>query len=140
MSKSLILLPVLLQIFLVIALFFLLAKRKREAVKNNLVDKKAAAINNMAWPKESLLVSNNISNQFELPVLFYITSIISYLTNTADYFSLGLASSFVVFRYIHSYIHVTSNYVPHRFLAFSLSLLTLFVFFLQISFNIIINA
>ena len=58
-------------------------------------------------------------NMFEFPVLFYLLCIFLILKDSVDFWDIGLAWSFVILRYIHSYIRMTSNYVPGRFAAFA---------------------
>ncbi len=51
------------------------------------------------------------SNQFELPVLFYVLTILSIITHHADLVFVVLAWIFVIFRVLQAYVHVTSNNV-----------------------------
>lgn len=72
-------------------------------------------------PDNVLAVSQNYSNLFELPLFFYAACIIAIILNqTAEYFIIH-AWAFVLFRYIHSYIHVTYNHILHRLAAFAIS-------------------
>jgi hypothetical protein len=68
---------------------------------------------------------NNLSNLFETPLHFYLICIILYVTKTTDPTFLLLAWIYVGLRFFHSLIHLTSNYVPMRFLFFLLSIITL---------------
>lgn len=52
--------------------------------------------------------------QFELPVLFYVLTILAYFTHRAGVVFVVLAWIFVVFRYLQAYVHVTSNKVRLR--------------------------
>ncbi len=72
MTNTLILWPVLVQISLTFCMFILLAVRKESAVNDGAVDRVQAALHNDAWPDEVLQVSNNIQNQFQTPVIFYV--------------------------------------------------------------------
>ena len=124
-------LPVLAHVFLVIVLFVFLIVRKSLAVKRGEVDLTKTALNNQAWTPEVLQVSNNIANQFETPVLFYILSIILALLDGFSTYSLVLAWAYVALRYIHCYIHIRSNYVPYRMRVFALSMLVLLLMLIQ---------
>ena len=53
----------------------------------------------------------SFSNQFELPVLFYVLTILAYITHHAGLIFVILAWIFVIFRLLHAYVHVTSNIV-----------------------------
>jgi len=125
MESNVILYPILAHTLLVAAMYIVLAMRKAEAIKAGIVDRKAVALDNRAWPAEVLKVSNNITNNFESPVLFYGVVFTTYLLGAAGSLAVGLSIAYVVLRYIHSYIHIGSNYVPHRLRIFSLSLLVI---------------
>ena len=49
------------------------------------------------------------SNQFEIPVLFYVLTILAYVTHLAGVIFVVLAWIFVIFRLLQAYVHVTSN-------------------------------
>lgn len=71
--------------------------------------------------------SDNFSNLFEVPVLFYVLCILAFTTQMVTPFLLGGAWAFVALRGLHSLIHCTYNQVMHRFVAYLLSTLILFV-------------
>jgi hypothetical protein len=58
-------------------------------------------------------------------MLFYALTFSLILTHSENLIVLIVLSLFVVSRYIHSYIHITSNYVPHRFRVFVIGVLLL---------------
>lgn len=118
MNQEVIFIPVLFQVLLVFAVFVFLGIAKIRAMRAGGVDPKETALNTKAWPENVVKISNNIANQFETPVLFYVLAVIMYLTNSVNGISLGLAFFYVLSRYVHAYIHVTSNYVPYRYKAF----------------------
>lgn len=80
---------------------------------------------------------NNFSNLFETPLHFYLICILLYITKTVDPTFLLLAWIYVGLRVFHSLIHVTSNYLPMRFLAFLLSIGTLLFMWLRWFFAIV---
>jgi len=112
-------------VFLIFFLYIKLGVQKSAAVKAGFVDRSKAALDNRVWPENVLKVSNNIDNQFQIPMLFYALSFTLFLTNAVNLFVLVMMAVFVITRYVHSYIHVTSNYVPHRFKVFTLGTLLL---------------
>ena len=95
MGGNVVLYPILAHILLVAALYIVLAIRKAAAVKAGLVDRKAAALDNHAWPAEVLKVSNNIANNFESPVLFYGVVFTTYLLGAAGVLATGLSIAYV---------------------------------------------
>jgi hypothetical protein len=54
-----------------------------------------------------------------------VSSILIYITDQANVILVGLSWLYVVLRYIHSYIHLTSNVVIRRFQIFTSSFLVL---------------
>lgn len=77
-------------------------------------------------PEYLAAASRNFVNLFEMPVLFYVSSILIYITDQANVVLVGLSWVYVGLRYIHSYIHLTSNIVIRRFRIYVLSCLVLF--------------
>ncbi len=76
-------------------------------------------------PEKLAAYSRHISNLFETPVLFYVISVMAFLTGQSGDLLLGLAWAFVALRFVHSYVHLTSNVVLTRFRIFVLSMLVL---------------
>lgn len=72
-------------------------------------------------PDASLFTSRNFINLFELPVLFYVVTMMYYVTQRVDPLVVYLAWAYVGFRAVHSLIHITSNYLPARAGVFALS-------------------
>ncbi|KXO09210.1 protein of unknown function DUF1123 [Moritella sp. JT01] len=135
-----ILYPLLAHILLVVLLYILLIIRKSKAIKAKAVDFKKTALNNKAWPEDVVQVSNNLDNQFESPLVFYSLCIITVLVGAVNSFAIGLSVAYVVFRYIHAYVHVGTNYVPYRLRAFALSLFVLLLLLIQTSVHIAMAA
>lgn len=119
MNSTQIFLPVLIQVLIPIAGFMLLGIRKSQALKSGNVDMTKTALDNDAWPDDVLKVSNNIRNQFQVPVLFYVLCFVFYAINGVSSIVLYLAWGFVISRIVHAFIHMTSNYVPARFSVFT---------------------
>ncbi len=124
MQATSILWPVVVQILLTLLIFIPLTRRKFQAVKDG-ADVTKTALNNSAWPDNVLKASNNLANQFQLPVLFYVLCLIFFASNGVSVLVLALAWTFVVSRLVHSYVHITTNYVPHRMRIFILGYLVL---------------
>lgn len=78
-------------------------------------------------PEALRVVSRHFVNLFELPVLFYVGVILAYVTNQANAWLVGCAWAYVAARYLHSYVHLTSNNVVVRFRLYMLSGLVLLV-------------
>jgi hypothetical protein len=83
--------------------------------------------------KDSNHNSDNFENLFEVPVLFYAAILTIFATGTSDRTFLGCAWIFVAFRAVHSLIHITYNRVTHRFAAYALSTIAVWVMWIRIA-------
>lgn len=122
MDQDLILWPLVAQVILVILLFIRLGQLKERARAAGVVDFELTALDNDAWPDDVRQVANNIRNQFQVPVLFFVLVLTLYVHGSADIYALVFAWIFVATRVMHSLIHIGSNFVPRRTRAFKLSL------------------
>jgi hypothetical protein len=125
MNSSHIFWPVLAQVFMTLAMFVFLGARKARAVKTGQVNRRQAALDSRVWPEDVVQVSNNIANQFEVPVLFYVLCLVLDSIHAAGTIAVVLAWLFVASRYAHAYVHVGSNYVPVRMRLFIFGCLVL---------------
>jgi hypothetical protein len=80
--------------------------------------------------------SDNFSNLFELPVLFYTAILLTLILMVQDSILVILAWTFVLTRYLHSFIHVTYNKVMHRFFVFLLSTFVLLAYWVRLGWMI----
>lgn len=124
--------PMLMLMLLVIFLFGLLAVRKVRAKNAKLVDLKKTALDNSAWNDEVVVVSNNIANQFETPILFYALCLLVMQLGVSDTLFISLAWLYVGLRYLHAYVHISSNYIPVRMKIFVASLIVLVVIMIRL--------
>ncbi|MEQ9563592.1 MAG: MAPEG family protein [Woeseiaceae bacterium] len=72
-------------------------------------------------PMKLRVASRHVINLYEAPVLFYTISIIAFVTQVGGFVIVALAWAYVVLRYLHSYVHLTSNNVLLRFRLFASS-------------------
>jgi hypothetical protein len=128
--------PVFALVALTFGLMFWMASARTSAIKRGDVKIKDMALGQRVWPVREQQVSNAYHNQFQLPLLFYLLVILAYLTKHADLLFVLLSWVFVVLRYFHAYVHVTSNHVPNRFMVFAVGAVLLFamwvIYFLRI--------
>jgi hypothetical protein len=66
-------------------------------------------------PEAVRVIARHFSNLFEVPVLFYVVAIMAYVTHQVSYWLVGCAWAYVALRYVHSFIHLTTNNVIARF-------------------------
>lgn len=128
MHQQMIYWPILAQIAIPLAVLILNAKRKASARARGEVSKDAA-IDNTAWELPVVLTSNNLANQSQLPVLFYVVCLILAQIEGVDALTLGLAWVFVASRVLHAYTHVTSNAIPVRMRSFIFGALILLILY-----------
>lgn len=137
-TASLMWIPVFMQLLLVFGLYIMLGVAKSKAVALKQVDRSVAALDNRAWPEAVRRIYNNLDNQFQLPVLFYVLSVVAVLTHNSGLPTLLLAVLFVASRFVHSFIHIHSNYVPLRFKAFTFGALVLLALLIWLGVSIVI--
>ncbi len=89
-------------------------------------DKAAAVV-----PDNISLASHNLKNLFELPVLFYAVCLYLFISDSVDGIYLFTAWWFFALRVIHSVIHCSYNKVEHRFAAYVLASIALWVMVLR---------
>jgi len=136
MNSSYIFWPVLAQFLLTLIVFTILGVRKARAVKAGEVNRKQAALNNREWPDHVVKVSNNIANQFEFPVLFYVLCMVLYNINAVGMVVIVLAWLFTLSRFAHAYVHIGSNYVPMRMRLFLVGCLVLLVMLMLVAWEL----
>ena len=71
--------------------------------------------------------ADNFRNLFEVPVLFYLATVVASGIGAVDTMAVAIAWIFVALRYVHSVIHVTYNRVRHRFTVYVLGCLVLWL-------------
>ena len=111
MTVQAILLPLFVEVILTFVLLFTLAPLRTRNFASGAVRPQEVALREPKWPQRTAQFGNAYANQFELPVLFYVLTILEYVTHLAGTVFVVLAWIFVLFRIIHAYIHVTSNVV-----------------------------
>lgn len=136
MTSNSIFWPVLAQILLTLGMFIALGVRKSKAVKAGMVNRQEAKLDNRVWPEDVVKVSNNIANQFEVPVLFYVLCLVANSANVAGIAVTALAWVFVLSRYAHAYVHIGSNYVPFRMRLFLIGCFVLIAMLALIAWNL----
>jgi hypothetical protein len=118
MSTQAALLPLIVQVALTFVVGFSMAFGRVAAVRARKVHPRDIALREANWPKHLMQLQNAFLNQFEMPVLFYVLTILALFTKTADLWFVVPAWIFVALRLAHAYVHVTSNRVPRRALFF----------------------
>ncbi len=95
------------------------------------------AVERTAYPLRARLLSNNLDNQFQLPVLFFVAALLALWAGASPWWEVLAAWLFVLLRYVHAAIHVTTNRVYRRFFAYAAGLAVLAVLWLMLLIRII---
>ena len=128
MDKQLILIPIAPVIFLtLIVAVHMRYFAVKKAVKSRDVKFGYFKVYRGNVPDYLLAARHHYKNMFELPLIFYVICILAYISDNLDSFDLWLAWGFVITKYVHSIIRMTTNYVPHRGITFSISFLIVIV-------------
>jgi hypothetical protein len=125
MSIQAVLLPLFVQVLLTLVLGFWTGRARVAAVRRGDVHPRDIALRQPKWPQRETQIANAYHNQLELPVLFYVLTILAIVTRHADLVFVVLAWVFVLSRLVHAYIHLTSNHLSRRFAAFALGAVVL---------------
>jgi hypothetical protein len=127
MSLAAVLLPLFVEVALTFGLLIWMGPLRRNDLASGTVKPKDIALRQPNWSIHTAQVANSFSNQFELPVLFYVLTILEWVTRHAGVLFVVLAWIFVIFRLMHAYVHVTSNVVRLRGAMFGIAALVLMI-------------
>ena len=122
MSVQMVLLPVFVLVGLAFALLFGMATARSRSLSG----------------RETTQIGNCFSDQFELPVLFYVLIALALPLRHADFVIVLLSWVFVVIRFAHAGIFVTSNNAEQRSLAWFAGVPVLFAMWLYFALKILL--
>jgi hypothetical protein len=131
--------PVLAQILLTyVAVLRLGAARYRVAASGK-VRLPEIALSGERWPEDCRKLANNLANQFETPVLFYVLVGLAVWSAAPLAWMLPLAWLFVVLRAVHMAVHTGSNDVLTRFRVFLASTTVLMLMWLVVVLHLVLR-
>ena len=139
MSIQAVLLPLFVEVALTFVLLYWMAYVRTRAIRIGEIKAQNIALREPNWPPGITQVGNAYHNQLELPVLFYVLTILSLVTRHADLLFVALAWIFVASRIVHAYIHVTDNNVNRRGPIFGLGALVLTIMWLVFMVRILLG-
>jgi hypothetical protein len=138
MSVQMVLLPVFVLVGLTFALLLWMAGARRQALVGGQTKIRDIALRQPNWPERATQIGNCFSNQFEIPVLFYILIAIALPLRHADLVIVLLSWVFVVTRFVHAGIFVSSNDLGQRSMAWFAGVLVLFAMWLYFALKILL--
>jgi len=130
MSVAAILAPLFVQVLLTLVLGFYLAGLRGPLLVSGKVKPEDVSLRQPNWPQRALQAGYAFQNQFEIPVLFYVLTILVLVTRHADVVFVTLAWIFVLSRLAQAAVHVTSNNLRARGGFFGIGVLVLTVMWL----------
>ncbi|MGB7260091.1 MAG: MAPEG family protein [Pseudolabrys sp.] len=122
-----VLLPLFVQVVLTFLLWSWMAYYRATLVRSGKVHPRDVALREPNWPPHVLKVANAAHNQLEIPMLFYVLTVLVIITRKTDLLYVVLAWIFVLSRLAHAYVHVTSNRVSIRGPLFGVGLIVLII-------------
>src|SRR3989344_2205294 len=116
--------PVIALVFLTFGIMVLMGRRRFAAIRSKKIPvgffKDYQQREPFLIPEEVQLASRNYANLFEIPILFFALIPLLILSNKADNVTLLFSWLFVLSRYGHSFVHVTTNPIMLRFRLFGI--------------------
>ncbi len=138
MEKIAIIYPAIAMFCLSSCLLLKLGLSRFSAIKRGDVSMKYYRTFNQGCEPDRLhILSRHVQNHFEVPPLFYVGVIMTYITDVVGSVSVIAAWLFVILRAVHTYVHLGSNNVNLRFTCFAASLMCLLVLWLSLLFALI---
>ena len=101
-------------------------------VRSGAVRMRDIALGEPNWPPDATKAANAFSNQFELPVLFYMAVVVAIVVSAASTAFVVLCWLFVATRVVHAAIHLTDNNVPRRSFAYTAGYVVLVVIWIML--------
>ncbi len=138
MSVQMVLLPVFVQIGLTFALLLAMAGVRRKALVGGETKIRDIALGQPNWPVRATQLGNCYRNQFELPVLFYALIALALPIRHADLFIVLMSWVFVITRFAHAGIFVSSNDLGQRSMAWFAGVIVLLAMWIYFALKILL--
>ncbi|KPA99880.1 MAPEG family protein [Ahrensia marina] len=138
MNQNLIFWPLIIQALVSLYLYIPMGRARFGSVKSGQAKAHDYKLPKQNEPQEIAKFGNAVSNQFELPVIFFAISLAFHSTGSVDIVALGLAWLFVVLKTAHSFVYITTNKLKWRFQIFSASLIICAVYCLWFAIRLVL--
>jgi hypothetical protein len=138
MTDLSILIPGLLLGLYTMGFFFFMGLTRRAAIVGKEISIKYYRTYDQGREPERLKVlTRHASNLLETPVLFYAGLLFVVVSGATNAFFTTLAWLYLAARVLHAFIHLGSNNITHRFLAFGTSLIILLVMWVGVLVHVV---
>ena len=134
-----ILFPTFVQVGLTFVLLFWMAGLRTRDVRSGAVKPQSVSLREPLWPARTTQIAYAFSNQFEVPMLFYVLVALLIAMRHADLIQVLLAWVFVVTRLVHAGIFTTSNTVLYRGQAYAAGVIVLFIMWVMFAIEILLG-
>jgi hypothetical protein len=125
MGIQFVLLPLFVEVLLTFGMMLGMMYGRTSALGRREVQFKDIAMREPNWPQRPTQFAYAFSNQFELPILFYVLTILAIITHHADFLFVVMAWIFVIFRVLQAFVHVSGNDVRFRGMYYGIGALVL---------------
>jgi hypothetical protein len=115
-----------------------MAATRRQTLVSGETKIRDIALGEPNWPKRATQIANCYRNQFELPLLFYLLIAIALPLRRADLFIVLMSWVFVVTRFAHAGIFVTSNDLGQRSSVWLAGVLVLFAMWIYFALKLLL--
>jgi hypothetical protein len=127
MSIQFVLLPLFVEVLLTFGVMFGMMYHRTSTLQRGETRLQDIALREPNWPVRATQFAYSFANQFELPVLFYVLTILEIMAHHADLLFVLLAWIFVLMRVFQAVVHVTNNNVRLRGSFYGVGALILFI-------------
>src|SRR5689334_16520736 len=127
MSVQYVLLPLFVEVLLTFGVMFGMMYFRTSTLTRGETRFEDIALREPNWPVRATQFAYAFANQFELPVLFYVLTILEIITRSADLLFVVLAWIFVAMRVLQALVHVTNNNVRIRGAFYGVGAIILFI-------------
>ena len=132
--KSSLILPMATQFLYMVGVLLYMLKTRVDGVKNGQISGKYFKTYFGTPPPERIqLVGRHYDNQFQVPMLFFATAAVTMILGAVTPFTQTLAWIFVVSRFVHGWIHLGSNKILRRMMAFATGWIVLLIWWINLT-------
>jgi len=136
-DQNLALLAVFLQVALTFYAVIRMGQVRIKSIRRDRIRLSDVALDARRYPEDAQKFANNLTNQFETPILLYAVVLFAMVYDASSVVFAWLCMLYVITRYIHRFIHVTSNNVVRRFVVFLVGVLFLGLAWLVLGISIL---
>lgn len=117
-DQDLIFWPMIIQALVTLWMYVPMSRARVRTVKSGAASAADFRLPDRDEKPETRQLANALTNQFELPLLFFAVCLAAHAAGVVTFILMALACCFVVAKTLHSAIHMTTNRIRHRRPAF----------------------